>query len=88
MSQILQRKPKSRPETWRQKDWSKTVRRWDKTILRRNETSLGLRLTDEWISRQPKLNRMACLWSGLVKDQNSALPMLNSNESRVPHGDR
>lgn len=41
----------------------------DGTILRRNETSLGLRLSDEWISRRPKPNSMACLWYGLVKDQ-------------------
>jgi hypothetical protein len=37
---------------------------YDLTILRRIETSLGLRRSDEWISRRPKPNRMVCLWEG------------------------
>jgi hypothetical protein len=35
---------------------------YDDTVLRRNETSLGFRRSDEWISRQLRPSRMVRLW--------------------------
>ncbi|EDU39845.1 predicted protein [Pyrenophora tritici-repentis Pt-1C-BFP] len=56
----------------RSEAWRYTI--VDNTNLRRIETSLGFRLSDEWISRQPKPNRFVRLYVRFDLSQYRALP--------------